>query len=113
LKRQCSGDHAGVLISAIIDPVYLGPVYGLVWKLSLVRLFWLRCRSSTSVVHSIGMQIFHNYIRPHEALEGKSPCEVAGIVPIRFVTLQLFSAYVSLTVDVHVSRFPIRRQSSV
>jgi transposase-like protein len=26
-----------------------------------------------------GMQIFHNYVRPHEGLGGKSPCEVAGI----------------------------------
>jgi hypothetical protein len=25
------------------------------------------------------MQTFHNYTRPHEALEGKSRCEVAGI----------------------------------
>ena len=26
-----------------------------------------------------GMQIFHNYIRPHEALKGKTPSEAAGI----------------------------------
>jgi hypothetical protein len=26
-----------------------------------------------------GMQIFHNYIRPHEALNGKTPAEAAGI----------------------------------
>ena len=26
-----------------------------------------------------GYQIFHNYIRPHEALEGKTPAEVCGI----------------------------------
>lgn len=26
-----------------------------------------------------GMQIFHNYIRPHMALNGKTPAEVAGI----------------------------------
>ncbi|MGP8068859.1 MAG: hypothetical protein ACLP5V_03090 [Candidatus Bathyarchaeia archaeon] len=26
-----------------------------------------------------GMQIFHNYIRPHQALKGKTPAEVAGI----------------------------------
>ncbi len=26
-----------------------------------------------------GMQIYHNYVRPHEALEGKTPAEVAGI----------------------------------
>ena len=25
------------------------------------------------------MQIFHNYIRPHEVLNGKTPAEVAGI----------------------------------
>ncbi len=25
------------------------------------------------------MQIFHNYVRPHEALEGETPAEVAGI----------------------------------
>lgn len=26
-----------------------------------------------------GYQLFHNYIRPHEALEGKTPAEKAGI----------------------------------
>jgi hypothetical protein len=26
-----------------------------------------------------GMQIYHNYIRPHQALKGKTPAEVAGI----------------------------------
>jgi len=26
-----------------------------------------------------GMQIFHNYIRPHEALNGRTPSEAAGI----------------------------------
>jgi len=26
-----------------------------------------------------GMQIFHNYIRPHEALQGRTPSEAAGI----------------------------------
>ena len=26
-----------------------------------------------------GMQIYHNYIRPHEALDGKTPSEAAGI----------------------------------
>jgi hypothetical protein len=26
-----------------------------------------------------GMKIFHNYIRPHQALKGKTPAEVAGI----------------------------------
>jgi len=26
-----------------------------------------------------GMQIFHNYVRPHEALDGKTPAETAGI----------------------------------
>jgi hypothetical protein len=24
-------------------------------------------------------QIYHNYVRPHEALEGKTPAEVCGI----------------------------------
>jgi hypothetical protein len=27
-----------------------------------------------------GYQIYHNYVRPHEALEGKTPAEVAGKV---------------------------------
>jgi putative transposase len=27
-----------------------------------------------------GMQIYHNYIRPHEALDGKTPIEACGIV---------------------------------
>jgi hypothetical protein len=26
-----------------------------------------------------GMQIFHNYVRPHEALEGKTPADACGI----------------------------------
>jgi putative transposase len=25
-----------------------------------------------------GMQIYHNYIRPHEGLEGKTPAETCG-----------------------------------
>ncbi len=27
-----------------------------------------------------GYQLYHNYIRPHEALKGKTPSEVAGII---------------------------------
>jgi transposase-like protein len=34
-------------------------------------------KSDTSIL--TGYQIFHNYIRPHEALEGKTPSEVCGI----------------------------------
>ena len=26
-----------------------------------------------------GYQIYHNYVRPHEALKGRTPAEVAGI----------------------------------
>ena len=26
-----------------------------------------------------GMEIFHNYLRPHEALDGRTPSEAAGI----------------------------------
>jgi hypothetical protein len=26
-----------------------------------------------------GYRIYHNYIRPHEALEGKTPADIAGI----------------------------------
>jgi len=34
-------------------------------------------RSDTAIL--TGMQLYHNYIRPHEALNGKTPAEVAGI----------------------------------
>ena len=27
-----------------------------------------------------GMQIYHNFIRPHEALDGQTPSEAAGII---------------------------------
>jgi hypothetical protein len=27
----------------------------------------------------MGYQIFHNYIRPHESLDGKTPAEACGI----------------------------------
>lgn len=32
---------------------------------------------TTPILH--GMQIFHNYIRPHEGLDGKTPAEACGI----------------------------------
>jgi len=34
-------------------------------------------REDTPVIS--GYQIFHNYVRPHEALEGKTPAEACGI----------------------------------
>jgi transposase InsO family protein len=34
-------------------------------------------RSDTPILK--GMQIYHNYVRPHMALKGKTPAEVAGI----------------------------------
>jgi hypothetical protein len=39
--------------------------------------------------------------------------EERNVASVRFVTLQLFFAYVSVTVDVGVSRFPIGRRSWV
>ena len=35
-------------------------------------------KAGTSII--VGMQIYHNYVRPHEALKGKTPSEVAGIM---------------------------------
>ena len=38
-----------------------------------------RVRTST-VPHLIsGYQLYHNYVRPHMALEGKTPAELCGI----------------------------------
>jgi hypothetical protein len=34
-------------------------------------------KSDTQILS--GMQIYHNYIRPHQALNGRTPAEVAGI----------------------------------
>jgi len=34
-------------------------------------------KSNTPIL--TGYQIYHNYIRPHEGLEGKTPAEAAGI----------------------------------
>jgi hypothetical protein len=34
-------------------------------------------RTDTAIL--AGMQIYHNYVRPHEALNGKTPSEAAGI----------------------------------
>jgi hypothetical protein len=37
-----------------------------------------------------GMQIYHNYVRPHEALNGRTPSEAAGIEvegPNKWLTL--------------------------
>jgi hypothetical protein len=34
-------------------------------------------RPDTAILRD--MQIYHNYVRPHEALKGKTPSEAAGI----------------------------------
>jgi hypothetical protein len=34
-------------------------------------------KSDTSILR--GMRIFHNYVRPHIALKGRTPAEAAGI----------------------------------
>ena len=39
----------------------------------------MRTLEKTDTPMLAGMQIFHNYVRPHTALEGKTPAEVAGI----------------------------------
>jgi hypothetical protein len=39
----------------------------------------MRSLKKTDTPILTGMQIFHNYVRPHEALDGKTPAEVAGI----------------------------------
>ncbi len=45
-----------------------------------------------------GMQVFHNYFRPHEGLNGKTPAEKAGI--------QVEGENKSLTVIQHASHHP-------
>ncbi|MGD0422488.1 MAG: hypothetical protein ABSA92_03405 [Candidatus Bathyarchaeia archaeon] len=35
--------------------------------------------NSTDTPILTGMQIFYNYVRPHEALKGRTPSEMAGI----------------------------------
>jgi hypothetical protein len=39
----------------------------------------MRGLKTTSTPILKGYQIFHNYLRPHEALEGKTPAEACGI----------------------------------
>jgi hypothetical protein len=39
----------------------------------------MRTLEKTDTPILAGMQIFHNYIRPHEALKGRTPAEAAGI----------------------------------
>jgi hypothetical protein len=39
----------------------------------------MRTLEKTATPILSGTQIFHNYIRPYEALKGKTPAEVAGI----------------------------------
>lgn len=35
-------------------------------------------RKDTTVL--TGYQLYHNYVRPHEALDGKTPAEKCGII---------------------------------
>lgn len=39
----------------------------------------MRGLKSTDTPIIAGYQIFHNYMRPHEALNGKTPAEACGI----------------------------------
>lgn len=39
----------------------------------------MRGLKSTDTPIIAGYQIFHNYLRPHEALKGKTPAEACGI----------------------------------
>jgi len=39
----------------------------------------MRTLENTDTPILTGMHIYHNYIRPHEALDGKTPAEKAGI----------------------------------
>jgi hypothetical protein len=39
----------------------------------------MRTLEKTDTPILVGMQIFHNYVRPHTALKGQTPAEVAGI----------------------------------
>jgi hypothetical protein len=39
----------------------------------------MRTLEKTDTPILVGMQIYHNYVRPHEALDGKTPAEAAGI----------------------------------
>jgi hypothetical protein len=39
----------------------------------------MRTLEKTDTPILTGMQIYHNYVRPHEALNGRSPSEAAGI----------------------------------
>jgi hypothetical protein len=39
----------------------------------------MRTLEKTDTPILTGMQLFHNYIRPHEGLDGRTPAEAAGI----------------------------------
>jgi hypothetical protein len=39
----------------------------------------MRTLEKTDTPILTGMQIYHNYVRPHEALKGKTPAEAAGV----------------------------------
>jgi transposase-like protein len=39
----------------------------------------MRTLEKTDTAILTGMQIYHNYVRPHEALKGRTPSEAAGI----------------------------------
>jgi transposase-like protein len=54
-----------------------------------------------------GMQIFHNYVRPHEGLEGRTPSELAGIQvegENKWLTLIQNAASHPTKVDTHKNR---------
>jgi hypothetical protein len=63
----------------------------------------MRTLEKTDTPILAGMQIFHNYVRPHTALEGKSPAEVAGI------TVDEESKWLSLIQNASLTRSNIKK----
>jgi hypothetical protein len=63
----------------------------------------MRTLEKTDTPILAGMQIFHNYVRPHTALEGKTPAEVAGI------TVDEESKWLSLIQNASLMRSNIKK----
>jgi hypothetical protein len=41
--------------------------------------FWFTMQRNQTLSILIGCQLYHNYFREHEGLNGKTPAEIAGI----------------------------------
>jgi putative transposase len=83
IRHACYGEHRALAIRHVQDIRFNGQIHN-----NKMERMNGELRHREKVVRGVkredsylitGLQVYHNYVRPHMGLDGKSPAEVAGI----------------------------------